>query len=105
MSEEHFYTRDELVAICERAIVAEDAWRDRDSAGAQMQIGQAWALLAAGCEFDIESADDETIWIEVHPRGFMTFECGVEDAGTADWQTFYLPTPQRLDAAAGTDWY
>jgi len=55
-------TREELIALCEAALVPESEWRNRDSAGAQRQIGEAWALLRAGCPYRIlPGTDDDTI--------------------------------------------
>lgn len=104
------YTREELVSICERAIVPVDRWRNRDSAGAQEGVGRAWALLKAGAEFSVITTGtlattDETIWIEVEWPGFMAFEYGRSDRSNLDDDTFYLPTPERLAEADGKDWY
>lgn len=102
------YTRGELIRICQQASVPEDNWTDRDSARAQMQIGECWALLNAGCEFkilhggDYCSTDDRTIWVEIQYRGFDDFEIG----DTLERDTYYLPTIARLDACGvGKDWY
>jgi hypothetical protein len=98
------YTRQELIAICERAVVPEARWRNRDSASAQRGVGLAWAWLRAGCEFHFTTdpkSDDRTIWIEIHAKGFGFFDWG----GDKDDELVYLPTPQRLDAAGGGDWY
>lgn len=103
------YTRDDLIDICERAIVLEEHWHDRDSAKAQLDVGQAWALLKAGCDFrqldgtkhEYLKTDERTIWIEIDYKGFNVFEMGSEK----DEETFYLPTPERLEQCAGTDWY
>ena len=104
------YDRDTLITICEAAIAPETRWYNRDSAGAHEQLGGCWALLKAGCEFDILTAgicatDERTIWVEVFPHGFMTSEVGWEEGQDADSRTFYLPTQQRLDEANGKDWY
>lgn len=100
------YTREELVAICERAVVPVGKWRNRDSSSAQEGVGRVWALLKAGAEFSILdrgrlATDERTIWIEVDWPGFAHFEYGGHDES----DTFYLPTPARLDAANGGDWY
>lgn len=104
------YTRDELIAICEQAVVPVDRWRNRDSASAQEGVGHAWALLKAGAEFQVITAGnlattDRTIWIEVDWPGFMAFEYGTSDRSNWDDATFYLPTPKRLAEADGKDWY
>ncbi len=102
------YTRVELIAICQRAIVQQENWDNRDSAGAQRQVGEAWALLRAGCAFEICHTagdtcvtDEETVWIEITFNGFGSFE-----GGDADTETYYLPTPARLSRQKwGEDWY
>lgn len=105
MSTDHHYTRDDLISICEAAVVPHAKWHDRDSASAQQGVGKAWALLRAGCEFRILHegtlrTDDRTIWVEFDVRDFNYFELG--DMGTV---TVYLPTRDRLADAAGRDWY
>lgn len=100
------YTREELIKLCQRAIVPQDDWANRDSAGAQRKAGEAWTLLRAGCVFRVLTegkycvTDDETIWIEIDFQGFDYFEGGV--TGT---ETFYLPTPARLRKVKRGDWY
>ena len=106
------YDRDELVGICEAAIVPMDHWHDRDSAGAHEQVGRAWALLRAGCPFRVRwepehdgdgcVTSEGTVWVAIEWRGFQSFENGRE------WdqeETFYLPTRKRLAEAGGKDWY
>lgn len=105
-------TREELMQLCLDGIVAEQYWTDRDSAKAMMQLGQAYALLAAGCNFDVLygttegstshlKTDDKTIWISVQYKGFDYFEDSVYSH-----DTFYIPTRARLDAArVQRDWY
>ncbi len=101
------YTRDELVAICERAVVPHAQWSDRDTARAQEGVGKAWAFLRAGCDLrvitegDICVTDEQTIWIEITHDDFGVIDWG----GPQETETFYLPTPARLDAHAGRDWY
>ena len=104
------YTREELIAICEDAIVQQEKWRDRDSGGAHVKVGQAWALLSAGCEFSIRGGtghcctDAETIWLDIWWHGFEWFEYGSADGRDED-DLFYLPTPARLEKTAHGDWY
>lgn len=104
-------TREELMLLCLDGMVDEIHWRDRDSAIAMMQLGQAYALLAAHCKFIIQTADntkdgtavtdDRTIWIQVQYKGFDYFEESV-----FSFQTFYIPTRQRLhESTVQTDWY
>jgi hypothetical protein len=105
-------TREELVALCERGIVHQRKWCNRDSASAQSQLGECWALLKAGCDFDVCTranqpsqascvTDDRTIWVEITVPGFSRFEGGVMDV-----ETFYIPTEARLSQVGpGEDWY
>lgn len=102
------WTREELIDICERAVVAQEKWANRDSHEAHLNIGQAWVLLQAGCEFTIRVAgkgdvctNERTIWVDISARGFASFDCG----GLPDTELFYLPTPERLDSTSGKDWY
>ena len=55
-------TRDELVDLCDRGVVAHSHWRNRDSAEAQRQLGECRALLLAGCDFRI--ADETAEWLQ-----------------------------------------
>lgn len=97
-------TRDELVSLCEDAVRPESAWRNRDSEEAHRQLGQAWALLKAGCEFHIGADSDErTLWVYITSKGFEYFEWGDVDALRKDH--FYIPTRERLDAVGDGDWY
>lgn len=99
------YTRDDLIALCEQALVPEGNWRDRDSESAQRQIGECWALLRAGCPWRFETGkgtttNAKTIWIVVESKGFMYFEDGAPTRSL-----FYIPTPAQLREASGRDWY
>jgi hypothetical protein len=95
------YDRSELLALCERAIVPHEKWRNRDSAAAQRQVGELLALLRAGCSFTVVVENRDTLSVTVEFRGFNTFEEGegMEHA------SFYLPTDACLTAYAGEDWY
>lgn len=101
------YTRDELLAVCDRAFSLEENWCDRDSSSAIRQLGECYALLRAECEYRILhrgglKTDERTIWVEVSYDGFDHFESG----GSKEHESFYLPTPARLDAAGPQkDWY
>lgn len=109
------YTRAELVAICEQAVVPVEKWRNRDSASAQQGVGLAWVLLRAGCEFHIHPnppagkrgcfTDADTIWLDLDWPGFSAFEYGRSDRHYWEDETVYLPTPESLARAAGDDWY
>lgn len=109
------YTREELIAICERAVVSLADWGDRDSPEAQEGVGTAWVMLRAGCPFTILTGtgpgchtDKNTIWLEIRWPRFNNFEYGeTEEKDANGWpsETIYLPTPQRLENVAGKDWY
>lgn len=95
------YTRDELISSCERGVVPQERWHNRDSANAQRQLGEVWALLRAGCDFAVLSdTDEDTIWIEVVSHGFDWFEMNHKERAY-----YYIPTLMRLDRASGADWY
>lgn len=111
------YTREELIELCEAAVVPMDKWHDRDSASAQRNIGEAWVLLKAGCPFTVDKTmtrDADTIWVEIRCQGFNHFEYGDNTGPYAseygegdnyDETTRYIPTRKRLDARKGEDWY
>ena len=100
------YSREDLIDICERAIVPHENWRNRDTPSAQEGIGKAWAFLKAGCVFRVLTegslaSDDRTIWIEIDHDDFGTRDWG----GPGETEMFYLPTDARLAAVNGKDWY
>jgi hypothetical protein len=100
--------REQLIALCERAVVPVENWRNRDSSDAQKQVGEALMLLRAGAEYveatSPEQADD-TIWIYIYYPGFTAFEYGSADRANWERELFYIPTAARLDRANGKDWY
>jgi len=100
------YTREKLIEICGKSIVPQNQWFNRDSAGAQRQVGELFVLLQAGCDFEILTdglcaTDEHTIWVEVEYKGFSYFDYGTSPSK----DTFYLPTEKRLQDRVGTDWY
>lgn len=105
------YTREELIAICERAVVPHNKWSDRDSPSAHENLGLCWVMLKAGCDFHVHPVgaasgcftDERTIWLTVNWRTFSDFEYGSSFASHSE--QFYLPTPARLDDTQGMDWY
>jgi hypothetical protein len=109
-------SREDLIAICEAAIVPEAKWANRDSASAHQQIGELWALLKAGCEYRIRDrkndencrTDSQTIWIDVKFTGFKAFEYA-ENANERrefrEEEMYYLPQPACLADRKGADWY
>lgn len=103
-------TREELVALCEEAVAPVASWHDRDSASATEQLGKAWALLKAGCDFNLTRgaycvSDESTWWVDIWWPGFSAFEYGRDDHDAWEHETFYIPTRKRVDEAAGRDWY
>ena len=118
------YTRQELIDICEKAIVPEKNWRNRDSESAQKNVGRVWQLLKCGCNYHIHTpdkdpkhhGDEDTIIISFTVHNFQWFENGgdldTENENEAytydssgDWLSFYIPTPERLSKSDGKDWY
>ena len=104
------FTREELIDICERAVVPVKQWGNRDSASAHLQLGQCTVLLKAGCDFKayrgngrIHKDNMDTIEVHVFFPGFEAFEYGRE--GIEEHESFYLPSPERLEKRAGMDWY
>lgn len=100
------YTRAELVDLCERAIVPEEFWHNRDSCHSHEGIGKAWAFLRAGVPYKVLTSgdcatDDQTVWVEFYPRDFNSFEEGDRHGR----ELIYLPTLARIDSADGKDWY
>ncbi len=96
-------TREELIELCDRGVVAQRHWHDRDSSAAQRQLAECGALLKAECDFEMSSdptSTDRTLWVRIIFKGFSYFEEG-------DWSSdlFYVPTAARLDEKSGTDWY
>lgn len=95
--------REHLIDLCERGVVPENRWYDRDSATAQRQLGEALALLRAGCDFRLSAApasDPDTWWVQIVFKGFGYFDWG----GELDDELFYIPTSERLERRDG-DWY
>lgn len=108
------YTRAELIKICEKAFVPQKKWMDRDSADSQIQLGACYALLKAGCYFEIQTkgnckTDSKTIWIQFWVHDFQYFEYGADsfkkDGNEDGDYHFYLPTMNRLKDRKGGDWY
>lgn len=105
------FSRENLIAICEAAVVNVKSWANRDSPNAHEKLGLCWVLLKAGCEFHIHApnpgergcyTDDMTIWLNISWPTFSTFEYG---GGSYSSETFYIPTPKRLRKNLGRDWY
>ena len=79
----------------------ESEWNDRDSAGAQRQLGEGRALLLSGCEYTVEPGNEhDSWWLEITYKGFNYFE-----VGEMSIDHLYIPTAERLAEANGKDWY
>lgn len=94
--------RDALLELCERAFVPQSDWANRDSSSAQRQLGEAYALIKAGCDVTVYDLKHDSWWVAIAFEGFDAFEYGREHTTT---ESFYIPTRGRLDQAAGKDWY
>ncbi len=103
------YTRQKLITLCECAIVTVNNWHDRDSSEAQINIGKCWALLRAGCLFEIlNRTDEDTIYISIYFPDFNRFQDGEFDLKNKDSlkeYSFYIPTRKRLNETVNKDWY
>lgn len=112
------YTREELIAICERSIVDVAKWNDRDTPVSQRSVGLLWALLKANCQFEVTYSNGkfdnrtcvtnkDTIWVDAWFPNFSNMEDGfdLDNRDTMYKETFYLPTVARLEEAKGEDWY
>ncbi|MBB3752515.1 hypothetical protein FHT44_005027 [Mycolicibacterium sp. BK634] len=100
-------SRETLIELCRDGVVPQKNWYNRDSARAQRQLGEALALLSAGCHYEILhdpdglNTNDQTIWIMIECEGFAYHDWG----GDLDRETYYIPTRERLNDNAGGDWY
>lgn len=131
---EKTYSREELISICEAAVVHCTDWCNRDSFGAQNQLNDIYEGLTAGFEYEITEVDkiNGTIWINfislpgVYPRNCQYLDtCSLEDYfetcdperetemfnnsgidwGSTGWKGGYLPTREKLIIFEGDDWY
>lgn len=100
------YTREELIALCEKAVVPVEKWNNRDTPDAQLQVAAAWWMLKSNCPFSVGvDSDDRTIWVSIRAPRFAHIECDLTDPENWTEDSCYIPTQARLDAAAGGDWY
>lgn len=53
------YTREQLINICERAVVPHEKWGDRDSYISQKNIQSIYKGLTAGLDFKIITKEDD----------------------------------------------
>lgn len=101
------FTRETLIELCQDGLVPQTKWYNRDSASAQRQLGEALALLSAGCNYRVLrergglDTNDQTIWLEIESEGFAYHDYD----GPLDRDNYYIPTRNRLDENAGSDWY
>lgn len=58
------YTTDDLINLCERAVVPCSEWRDRDSLSSQKNLEEVYSYLKAGCDYKLTTESDRTVWIE-----------------------------------------
>ena len=58
-------TREELLKICEDAVVKCELWHDRDSCVTQYRLNTIYSFLKVGAEFTTEVDKNQTIWVTV----------------------------------------
>jgi len=107
------YSRENLIAICDAAIVPEEFWDNPRTPQTQKMVGILWAQLRAGCEFTVHVeavdefdcfvSDDQTIWLDVESIELKMHEKHL-DKKHKRIELFYLPTPKRLRECSGRDW-
>lgn len=94
------YTREEMIALCDKAIFDVADWSNRDHPEAMVQVGKCWALLKSGCQFKIITEDENNIglvtmehivWLEITFPVFNDFEYGTTKTPEYS-ETFYIPT-------------
>lgn len=103
------YSREELIKICEQAIVSEKKWKHGDTPVSMAQLGRAWAYLKAGCKFEVHSnkfampkpPHKSDIYFSITHH---CFDSVLNENYDKEKETFYLPTPEKLIAANGGDW-
>ena len=112
------YSREELIHICEQAIIDVKKWNDIYTPSSQISVGTVWALLKANCPFEVLyektpqglCTDKHTIWIRIWHPEFIHFDItgfDLEDKDTLGSEIYYLPTIQRLEETGfgENDWY
>ena len=92
--------RQTLIELCEKSTVHESKWGNRDSHSAQKNIGEAWALLRAGCEYEIYEKNHKVYHLKIYSKGFMYFE-----GGNTEVDFYYIPTEKRINDSIDGDWY
>lgn len=97
-------SREELIALCERAIIPVTDWRNRDTPAALEQLGICWAYLKSGCEYKADYGMFFVI-LNIFRPTFNTIE-RQEPLGGPELEeaSFYIPTQRQLDRKKGGDW-
>ena len=125
------YSTEDLITICERAVVPFTEWGNRDSYSAQVQLSDIYSFLKSGCDYTIgDNTDERTIWISFeniteqqedeawrHNLNIDSLDDYRKEFGY-DGEMFdgyglrnsnsklgYLPTKKRLQESNGGDWY
>ena len=126
-------TREELLKICEDAVVKCELWHDRDSCVTQYRLNTIYSFLKVGAEFTTEVDKNQTIWVTVKTTDeiikLFEKELGLPIDTIDDYRTIvdpeystemfskdspddyddeyrtYLPTREKLTAVEGKDWY
>jgi len=126
------FTKNDLISLCERAVVPCEDWRDRDSASAQNGLYEIYIRLNADIPYTYRVENEETIWISFEKPTDEQLEniskynlCvdTVDDyrervSNDPDYEMFYpgfydiedafstyMPTEKRLLSVDGEDWY
>lgn len=61
---EEFTSREQLISLCERAVVPYYKWSNRDSYSAQVSIEDSYKLLQAGAEYDAKlDGAEKVFWV------------------------------------------
>lgn len=103
-----------LIELCDLGNVGIGGWANRDTPRSQKRLGQLRALLMAGAEYRVgydpeisqeKPEQHDTWWVEVTFPGFDAFEHVPDNRDYWETDTFYVPTAERLERAAGKDWY
>lgn len=86
-------TRNELIEICDAALVPKEKWRhEKASPNVQMKIGGLRSLLLAGCNFEVDKLG----------KSYLDVKVGVNGSGM-NWG-FRIPSQELLSQTKGKDW-
>jgi len=126
-------TKEELISLCERAVVPCEEWQDRDSAIAQSNVYDIYERLVCDIPYTLR-VEESTIWIDFEkpdeeglkrlhsPHMVLNIE-SVEDyrekvdpeyedemfepypISYEEQDSGYLPTEKRLSEGNSEDWY